>query len=171
MTQSGQSTCTNFSQIFSHLIGEGNSIGNILKFLHQGVLAPSAMRLKFFILSRSNLQYFDCRNQWETIISFNRGGGGGGGGAGSGGDDDDGDLVQIVHQKWEETKPIKFEFCWNLIISTNSRVSKILDVVMKIVHIRWIVDVPNEERDYILKIFSEFYDPTGDFYSAPSEKQ
>eukprot|EP01126_Amoeba_proteus_P006167 TRINITY_DN12144_c0_g1_i2.p1 TRINITY_DN12144_c0_g1~~TRINITY_DN12144_c0_g1_i2.p1 ORF type:complete len:205 (-),score=49.41 TRINITY_DN12144_c0_g1_i2:133-747(-) len=194
--------------------------------MNQGIMAPSVMRLRFHILSHSNIQYFDCRNQWETVISFcqnhhlsslpsspppppsiqslslipppsplppppqtspsvtplsllftpqstlpppspplspshepqslpsspsifssN-------------------DMIEITHQKWEETKPMKFEFCWNLTILTDNEVKSILDAFMKIVHVKWIVDVPGEERESVIDSFSQFYDPSLDSYNT-----
>lgn len=125
-----------------------------VKFMGQGVAAPAVMKLKFFILSSYNIEYFDCRNQWFIRFSW------------KGGDDSGAPKrLRISHIKWEETKPMKFEFCWILSIFVNSEVSEIVEAKLKIKHIKWVVDVTNEEREAAFTALKDFYNPAKDPYN------
>lgn len=123
--------------------------------MHQGIAAPAVMRLKFFTLSNYDIQYCDCRNQWDIRFSLREGA-------------PQNRRIRISHIKWEETKPMKFEFCWVLSIFLNEAMSEITDAKMKIKHINWVVDVTNEEREKAFAALKEFYNPGKDPYNRMS---
>jgi hypothetical protein len=133
---------------------ENSRLMQLIKFMNQGIAAPAVMRLKFFVLSNYNVQYFDCRGQWDIRFTWKDGTGG--------------RRIRVSHIKWEETKPMKFEFCWILSIFVNSDVTEVLNAKLKIKHIRWVVEVTNEEREMVFLAFKDMYNPNKDPYNKLS---
>lgn len=153
LSESGASTIQNYNNFFKEL-GDKSRLIQAIKFMNQGIAAPAVMRLKFFVLSNYNVQYFDCRNQWDIRFSWRL--------------HNAKQRIRISHIKWEETKPMKFEFCWILSIYVNPEVNEIVEAKMKIKHIKWVVDVTNEERESVFAALKELYNPSKDPFNKLS---
>eukprot|EP01127_Copromyxa_protea_P000529 TRINITY_DN10446_c0_g1_i1.p1 TRINITY_DN10446_c0_g1~~TRINITY_DN10446_c0_g1_i1.p1 ORF type:complete len:459 (+),score=49.68 TRINITY_DN10446_c0_g1_i1:188-1378(+) len=165
----GSSTAELYNTFFKTEMQDG-PLMRALKYMQQGIAAPSVMRLKFYFLSNYNVQYFDCRGQWNIRFSFKDTKRRTDEHKGEHKDDNSTEqkIIRISHIKWEETKPINFEFCWVLSVYVNPEVNEILEAKLKIKHIKWVVDVTNDHRETVFSSLKDLYDPSKDPYNKMS---
>jgi len=131
-------TCVN--SIFSNLIGEDNSVTNIVKFINQGIVVPAVTILRLLFM-KMKIIYKDCRSQWDVSINFQH------------------DKIIITHKKWEETLPPNFEFCWHFRIEL-SRDCKIIENARLLIHTIKFVNTPSHEvRTSLFSALTDLYVP------------
>jgi len=126
--------------LFSNLIGENNSVTKIVKFINQGIVVPAVTILRLLFM-KMKIIYKDCRGQWDVSLNF------------------ESDKIIITHKKWEETIPVKFEFCWHLQIELSRDCKVIENVRLFIQTIKFVNTPTHEEENNIYSVLTDLYVP------------